>query len=868
MTPHPGIEMARRIDAILLRTVDTGLAATILLVPLAMGGRTALGQLVFVVLAAGVAVCWCLRQGLSSDQTWVRSPAGWLVVGVLGLLSLQITPLPAAWIRGLSPHLYEFLPLWAPRSDGAATIGLWTTLSLAPGKTRDGLVVVLAFGLLFLTVVQRVRQPGDVEYLLRWIALATLIMAVFALVQFFFGNGKFFWCYEHPYSTTNDAVKGSFSNRNHFANFIALGIGPWVWWIYSAWRRTSAGGAANSFGKTQPRSGARIGLLAVGLAVIVFAGFLSLSRGGTAAILVAALACLLIVHRVKRFNRKMLLALAGAATLTAACLLVYGYQSVAARLEDFSSVDQLDRGSGRRKIWEADLTAMADFPAAGTGLGSHVDVYPRYLPEDEGTPFVEFTHAENGYVQIGLETGIPGLVLLGITIGLCAWWCLPAFRACNAERISLCFAGIAPGLIASAVHSAADFVWYVPGCMVAPVILAACACRLRQMADPSRVEAAQRGSLPRSGWIASAVCLLGIGVMLAQNRALALLAEPSWHRYLKTARAAAPLDQVTDWQTLQSMEEDLSAVLHHQPDDARANLQLAAVHLRMFDCTPQSKAMSMDLRQIRDAVSASHFKSIEAMNRWLSKVFGASRCHLDAATWYTRRALASCPLQGEAYLYLAELSFLAGANAPQKAACIDQALNVRPLDGAILFAAGQESVMAGDPDRAGELWRASFRAGSAHQERLINALAGQTQAADLINLLQPDPDGLSRIADYYRQHPSKDSLPHVLAQYARACEGEAAAKKPRQAAGAWTHAANAYRELKREADALRCARAAVDSTPFDFDARLLLGSCLLESKEYAEAVAHLQWCVRQKPRDQAAQQDLARATDGQLRCLK
>ena len=356
--------------------------------------------------------------------------------------------------------------------------------------------------MLFLTVVQRVRQPGDVERLLRWISLATLIMAVFALVQFFFGNGKFFWCYEHPYTTTSDAVKGSFSNRNHFAHFIALGIGPWMWWIYTKrmsksprWRRAPAGGAAAAFGNMQARSGARIGLLAVGLAVIVFAGILSLSRGGTAATLAAVLVCLLIVHRVRRINRKMLLALVGAAALTAACLLAYGYQSVATRLGDFSSVDQLDRGNGRRKIWDADLRAMADFLATGTGLGSHVDVYPRYLPEDEGTQLQEYTHAENGYIQIGLETGIPGLLLLGITIGLCAWWCVPAFRTGGTERISLCFAGVAPGLVASAVHSAADFVWYVPGCMVTPVILAACACRLRQMADPRRNAAAQRGGL-------------------------------------------------------------------------------------------------------------------------------------------------------------------------------------------------------------------------------------------------------------------------------------------------------------------------------------------------------------------------------------
>ncbi len=863
---HPGIEVAGQIDWFLLWAVDAGLAATILFVPLAMGGRTALGQLLLVVLSAGVAACWCLRQSLSSNRVWIRSQASWLVLGVLGFLGLQIAPLPASWLEWLSPHVYEILPLWAPRSDGVVTIGLWNTLSLTPVETRDGFVVVMAFGLLLLTVVQRVREPGDVERFLKWISLATLIMAVFALVQYFFTNGKFFWFYEHPYATTSDTVKGSFSNRNHFADFMALGIGPSVWWIYTTWRRTPAGGIAASFGKTQARSGTQIGLLAVGLAIIIFAGVLSLSRGGTAAMLVAVLVCLLIVHRVQRINRKMLLALVGAASLALACLLIYGYQSVVTRLEDFSSVDQLDRGGGRRKIWEADLTAMADFLAAGAGLGSHVDVYPRYLPEVEGMQSLEYTHAENGYVQIGLEAGIPGLLFLGIAIGLCVGWCVPAFRTCDSEQISLCFAGIAPGLIASAVHSAADFVWYVPGCMVTPVILAACACRLRQMADPRRDEVAKRCYLPRIGWIAAAVSLLGIGAMSAQNRVMALQAEPSWHRYLQIARSSAPLNQLTDWQTLQSMKEELSTVVQDQPDHAQAHVQLAAIYLKMFDCAPESSTIGMDVRQVRDAVLASQFKSVAAMNQWLSQALGARRCYLDVAAWHARRALVSHPLQGEAYLYLAELSFLDGPCAPEKAACINQALIVRPFDGAILFVAGQESVLAGDLARAGQLWRASFQAGNSHQERLLNALAGQIPATTLIELLQPGLAGLSKIVSYYQQHPSGDNLSRVLEPYAKACEREAHAKTAQQSINAWIDAAKAYRDLSRYAEAIRCLREAIRRDSLCFDTRLLLGSCLLESKDYGEAVTNLQWCVQQKPRDRTAQRDLERAMDGQLRC--
>ena len=154
----------------------------------------------------------------------------------------------------------------------------------------------------------------------------------------------------------------------------------------------------------------------------------------------------------------------------------------------------------------------------------------------------------------------------------------------------------------------------------------------------------------------------------AQNRTMALIAEPFWHQYLKTSQSSAPLDQLSDRQTLQSMEENLSSVVSYQPDNAAANLRLAALHLRMFDCESDENTMAMDVRQIRDAALASHFQSRAELDLWLSRAFGSRRSHLDAALRCALRALTSCPLKGEAYVYLAELSFLDGPAAPQKAA--------------------------------------------------------------------------------------------------------------------------------------------------------------------------------------------------------
>ena len=137
MLPQLGVEVraclspGSPLDALLLQSVDTGLAAAIFLVPLIMGGRIALGRLVLVALSLWIALCWCLRRGLAPRAAWVRSPAGPILLAALTLVGLQLAPLPASILNVVSPELYETLPLWAPSADSSSALGIWTTLAAA-----------------------------------------------------------------------------------------------------------------------------------------------------------------------------------------------------------------------------------------------------------------------------------------------------------------------------------------------------------------------------------------------------------------------------------------------------------------------------------------------------------------------------------------------------------------------------------------------------------------------------------------------------------------------------------------------------------------------------------------------------------------
>jgi len=461
---------ARAAPAALVRLVDAGLAACVFIVPLLMGGRHPLGKLVLAGLAAMIAAAWLVHQALRRQPTWRHSPAEILLgLGVLVVLA-QLAPLPRPLLGWVSPRLVTLLPLWSGQPATAAGLGTWSCVSLAPAETRSGLVLLLAYAMLFLVTVQRLGRREDVERLLRWIALSAAMLAAFGLGQFVAGNGKFFWVYEHPFTTPPGAVKASFSNRNHFAHFMALGTGPLLWWLYERHRHGSSHSGGHGDGAM-----ARGGLWAgpeILLAVVFFAGLLSLSRGGAVAICLAAAVTVGVYWRIGALRTWSLVGLGGAVLLLVAMLAIHGYDRVSRRLSDLAagSLDAIDSTQSRRGLWAAVAQGTAEFPILGTGLGTHREVYRLYYDRRHD---VEFDHAENGYLQVGMELGVPGLALTLAGMGMLAYWAIAGIRRAKDRRLRMCLGAVLGGLAASAAHSAVDFVWYVPACTAVKAIHAA-----------------------------------------------------------------------------------------------------------------------------------------------------------------------------------------------------------------------------------------------------------------------------------------------------------------------------------------------------------------------------------------------------------
>lgn len=933
MSVNPNHDASSGARSVWIRLCDQGLDALqpvcLFGVPLMLGGRHPLGHLLLATTAGTMLLLWCLRRSLSARTSFTWTGAEWFALAGILLLGLQSAPMPPAVLARLSPAVPSFLPLWFQSGNGA--LSTWPYLSLTPEETRLCLILFLSYCAVFWVTAQRIRAVEDVERIFRYLAWAVMVVAGLGILQQVAGNGKFFWFYQHPYSTTADAVKGCFTNRNHFADFLALGIGPLLWWAFggrdalrrakdaTSHRRNAAWAISSWNGGKPGRQGTLASHAAEGewlrvvlLGMVLFAGLLSLSRAGNVVLALALMITAAALFRGGILRPRALAVLGFAVVVTASALAIFGRDRVRERLDDLATLswETLDRQESRTTVWQNTWRAARDFPLVGSGAGSFRFVQALY--EGPRSHAHYYSHAEQSYLQVLLETGLPGLALL-----LTGWILVfsragrAVFRGRDPRHRMAAVVAIA-GLTAHALHGLVDFVFYVPGLTVTAVTLAACVWRLGDFAtqpaaafrrglaqceSPGRgkpsiaafigASADKTAATParRLVWSAAALCVAVLTGVVVADRIPAVFAQQMWERYLILSRASETASMEA-WpgddgasspersaESERRLIEILTRTTELEPRWAEPRLRLAQAYLRRFHALQLSAENAMPLSQIRDAAVQSQFPNAAALEDWLAAAIGEHRRLLYLARYEAEQAVRLCPLLGEAYLVLGELGFLRGEGDPELRRWTAQALRAAPHSGNILFEAGLQAYLAGDEAGWIDYWRRAFHAGSVYRTRLIRQLAGRAppeHIADetefLLHIFEPDLEGVRFMYRYYRKSYSAEQLAPLARAYLSALQSQIAKMEndPDAEAQLWLETHFVRLELGDTEGAVEAARRAVAVAPNHYQAHYHLSQRLEEQGRWAEATEHVRWCLLRRPGHRPLERRLAALRERQL----
>lgn len=377
-----------------------------------------------------LAVLWLAGGASRADtlgQTIVRSVAwfGLIVLVLAGerpslqqvrpvaILLLAVIAMPLAQLIPLPPDIWGSLP---GRGEFAAGTPLadspvpWRPISLAPSATLNALyslIVPIAIFLFATGLKQRERTRLPSILLGMVVASAIVGLAQFSGISF-----------DNPFiNETVGRVNGTFANPNHFALFTAIGclLAP-IWALEErqrrGWRVVIALGLLTLFVLMILASGSRTGML---LGIIATCIGLMLEQSA--------------IRRMTRHYPRWVFPTLILSIL--AMLSAFVFVSFAAnRAQSINRLFSIDTGQDMRTRGLPIVVSMIrDYFPIGTGLGSFDPIFRMHEPFGL-LKFLYFNHAHNDFLEIILDTGLIGGVLL--VVG-CGWWLIRSIRIWTAK---------------------------------------------------------------------------------------------------------------------------------------------------------------------------------------------------------------------------------------------------------------------------------------------------------------------------------------------------------------------------------------------------------------------------------------------------
>jgi hypothetical protein len=429
--------------------------------PIMRGGNryVALIPLEFLALAVllGLSLRWAIvRPRIETQRGRTHLLVSLLVCSPLLLALAQLAPVSGPLWAHLPGHdIYvETLKTVGGSTDAARPISLGPTATAT--SLLAGIPIAAAFLLGYFAALSQLR-----------ILLGAVVALAFAEV--FLGLMQ---TAEGLYSPLFFGVQsfgvpvGSFANRNHFANYLAMALAAYLWLAYESIRVHREAKTPSSFTRRH-----RVALWATGGLVLVLGILLSRSRGAALfGLTCAALGLGAVSLRLNGWSRGLRFAVPLFALLLLGAGALIGFDAVTSRL----SADQLAGSVGfRAELARTSIQGALAFWPWGSGWGTYDMVYPRFQPAS--LPGFA-NHAHMDYVEMLFEGGIFFVVLAVAFVWLAAERGLhlarTALRERRLERDAMAAALCGLALLGLLLHSLVDFNLRIPANAILGALLA------------------------------------------------------------------------------------------------------------------------------------------------------------------------------------------------------------------------------------------------------------------------------------------------------------------------------------------------------------------------------------------------------------
>lgn len=357
------------------------------------------------------------------------------------LLSVGPLLLPGAAFLALVLFQLLLLPPWLvaaltrARADAlAADPSAWLPLTVSVSHTRTGAGFLAALLGLHLVAGAVLAERAARTRFRRFLAVLATALALVALAQMASGATAVYGRFAAPGAGGSHTIFGPFPNRNHFAGYMLLLAAPALHLVLRAFAgyRQRAGRSSNWRRRVvalQSPEGTALFLALVPAGAALCALVASNSRGG---LLAFGLSLLLASALRPAPARRAALVLA--ALLTALAVSWFGTARLGARYGRLAQ-----DLSGRTAVWSDTLSRMSGLWLTGSGFNTFVPAMSRatvfelprgatawrapyevsvtqaprlgyrVLGEVEGLAW--YAHAHSDYLQVLVETGVPGLLL-------------------------------------------------------------------------------------------------------------------------------------------------------------------------------------------------------------------------------------------------------------------------------------------------------------------------------------------------------------------------------------------------------------------------------------------------------------------------